>query len=383
MEAVITDAPYLQKDRVKGTKYYYGKEIRTWLGSKWGCEHGNDRYSCKECGINRCEHGKDKYKCRDCGIDICEHGRDKYNCKDCNTGLCGHGKNKYRCKDCKIGFCEHGREKHRCKDCGTGMCAHNRRKDKCKDCGTGMCIHDIRKDRCIICSPHRFCIHSRRKDRCKDCGTGMCIHNRDKHQCKDCGAGMCIHNKLKKQCKDCGKGHCQHNKRKDTCKDCNTGRCIHCKIIGTCHICHINTHPHNFCLNCKYINIRGKKFYKPYCFRCFCYLNPDKISRRYMMKENYIDQFLKTQFPNINIIHNKTTGGCSLYRPDWYIDRLTHVIVVECDEDCHSNYSCENKRIMSLFQDFANRPLVVIRFNPDKYKEKECFTYDDKNKILS
>ncbi len=39
----------------------------------------------------------------------------------------------------------------------------------------------------------------------------------------------------------------------------------------------------------------------------------------------------------------------------------------ECDENQHQDYSCENKRIMELFRDFGNRPVVFIRFNPDKY----------------
>lgn len=35
----------------------------------------------------------------------------------------------------------------------------------------------------------------------------------------------------------------------------------------------------------------------------------------------------------------------------------------------HGSYICENKRTMGLFQDLGNRPLVLIRFNPDSYKE--------------
>jgi hypothetical protein len=30
---------------------------------------------------------------------------------------------------------------------------------------------------------------------------------------------------------------------------------------------------------------------------------------------------------------------------------------------------CENKRMMQLFEDFGNRPVVFIRFNPDSYDE--------------
>jgi hypothetical protein len=63
---------------------------------------------------------------------------------------------------------------------------------------------------------------------------------------------------------------------------------------------------------------------------------------------------------------------------------LTHCIVIECDEHSHdaSYYSCENKRIMTIFRDLASRPLIVIRFNPDGYKKKKCFDFNDKNQII-
>jgi hypothetical protein len=72
-------------------------------------------------------------------------------------------------------------------------------------------------------------------------------------------------------------------------------------------------------------------------------------------------------------------GGCSNKRPDVLIDLLTHSIVIECDENQHKNYTCENKRTMKLFEDLGNRPLVMIRFNPDNYidennnKVEGCF----------
>ena len=44
-------------------------------------------------------------------------------------------------------------------------------------------------------------------------------------------------------------------------------------------------------------------------------------------------------------------------------------IIVECDENQHFNYSCENKRICELFLDLGSRPLRVLRFNPDSYRD--------------
>ena len=59
---------------------------------------------------------------------------------------------------------------------------------------------------------------------------------------------------------------------------------------------------------------------------------------------------------------------------------LTHSIIVEVDENQHKNnrYICDNKRMMELFVDLGNRPIVFIKFNPDKYKSnnikyESCF----------
>lgn len=66
------------------------------------------------------------------------------------------------------------------------------------------------------------------------------------------------------------------------------------------------------------------------------------------------------------IFDSKVQGGCSRRRPDALIDLLSHSIVLECDEFGHTGYSCENKRTMEIFEDLGSRPLVVLRFNPDK-----------------
>ena len=45
----------------------------------------------------------------------------------------------------------------------------------------------------------------------------------------------------------------------------------------------------------------------------------------------------------------------------------THILVVEIDENNHSNYSTEDeeKRIIELTEDAGDKPLVLVRFNPD------------------
>ena len=111
--------------------------------------------------------------------------------------------------------------------------------------------------------------------------------------------------------------------------------------------------------------------YKGYCLRCFINKFPnEKISRNYKVKEIHMTDFLKQEFKDEIMVFDKQTGGCSKRRHDVYIDKFTHVTIVECDENQHKDTSCENMRTMELFQDFGNRPIVFIRFNPDKYINK-------------
>lgn len=105
-------------------------------------------------------------------------------------------------------------------------------------------------------------------------------------------------------------------------------------------------------------------------------LNPDaEIPRKFKLKEHHLrDQLLK-DYPTMEMVFDrKVDGGCSRRRPDVRIECFTHTIILECDEFGHVNYSCEEKRMMELFQDLGNRPLVMIRFNPDKCgARKGCF----------
>ena len=135
------------------------------------------------------------------------------------------------------------------------------------------------------------------------------------------------------------------------------------------------------CIECNIVIANPK--YKNHCTRCFIYKFPDEpVSHNYKIKEKHVTDFIKDSFKDINCVFDKQIqGGCSKKRPDIFIDLFTHSIIIEVDEDQHIDYSCENKRIMELFIDLANRPIVIIRFNPDSYldennkKIQSCFKY--------
>lgn len=328
----IENLPANKTDRIIGCKYLYNDEIRIWTGKILHCEHNKRLNRCRLCG----------------GSEFCEHDKIKYKC--------------IQCKGASI--CEHNILKNICTNCmGSGVCEHKKRKSQCVKCkGSYICIHNIVKNQCVKCHGKGICEHNKRKTQCKKCkGISICEHNKQITQCLECkGISICVHSKIKSRCIDCF------------------------------------SHPQNFCQLCTFIYVKNSSYY-PYCFKCYCYLHPDEnIPRRFRIKENYINDFLKNYYPDI--VNNKTiASSCSSgKRPDWYIELLTHTIIIECDEDQHNNYSCENKRMMQLFTDLGDRPIVFIRFNPDKYNEKnissssgefntiihsDCFYYNDKNKL--
>ena len=145
------------------------------------------------------------------------------------------------------------------------------------------------------------------------------------------------------------------------------------------------------------------------CLRCCINVFPDmKVARNYKLKQNAVDDFLKERFADkITLVSDRPVqrivpeaadsagaGGfvpqefederpcvSSGRKPDVLIDMGEWTIVVEVDEGQHKQdtykSSCENKRIMQIFDDLGRRPTVFIRFNPDKYEDAAG------NKVLS
>lgn len=323
------------------------------------CEHNKRRDRCKDCGGSQiCEHRKIKSICRECkGSQICEHLKIRSKCKDCAGYLiCDHNKYKLFCKDCKgNAICEHGNIKYRCKDCGgSQICIHRRYKSTCKECcGSSVCKHGKQKSQCKDCGGASFCEHKRLKYRCKECGgTSVCEHNRWRSICKDCkGSLICDHGMIKYTCVVCkGASICEHGKRKTQCKDC-----------GGSQLCKTNM--------CE--RIAQNKKYQGYCYRCFINIFPDsELVRNHKTKERAVADYIREQFPQYTILlDRRVPDGCSLRKPDILIDFGEYVLIIEIDENQHQSYdcSCENKRLMILFEDIGSRPMVMIRFNPDRY----------------
>ena len=127
--------------------------------------------------------------------------------------------------------------------------------------------------------------------------------------------------------------------------------------------------------------------YDGYCLYCYINLFPDKpVTRNYKTKEYSVVEYVKEKYPILSWISDKTIkDGCSKRRPDLLLDLGYQIIIIEIDENQHTDYdcSCENKRIMELSQDLNHRPIIFIRFNPDDYliddkKISSCWTLNKK-----
>jgi len=109
------------------------------------CEHGRDRWLCKECGGSQiCEHQHERAKCKECvGSQICEHQKQRSKCKECGGSQ----------------ICEHQRERAKCKECvGSQICEHLRERARCKECGgSQICEHQKHRYSCIECNQCQFC----------------------------------------------------------------------------------------------------------------------------------------------------------------------------------------------------------------------------------
>ena len=64
----------------------------------------------------------------------------------------------------------------------------------------------------------------------------------------------------------------------------------------------------------------------------------------------------------------KVEGGCSKRRPDFLFECF-----IECNENNHDSYdtSCEIAKLNDQFTDLADRPMIIIEFNPDYSKESK------------
>jgi hypothetical protein len=111
---------------------------------------------------------------------------------------------------------------------------------------------------------------------------------------------------------------------------------------------------------CKYCDIREDVSYV--CKDC------KKIQNK---KEWAIVRHLRKTI-NTPFVYNssKMLQGCSKKRPDIYFELPKHCVIVEIDENQHKSYEdvCECARINEIVNGIGGKPVIIIRYNPDKVR---------------
>lgn len=188
------------------------------------------------------------------------------------------------------------------------------------------------------------------------------------------------------------------------------------RLIGTltpthCKSCIPFDNKHKFedikkkCINCNTTNVNQGLVspYNKFCTACYVNKFPERAkTRKYLKKQaifvGEIEQWLKYNEREWNHLKMSVRydesviafNQCKIKRkPDILIDLQTHIIIIECDENQHSNYdnSCERARNQEIVEAFGFEvPLIMLRFNPDSYEDNKsckhasCFTYYDAEK---
>jgi hypothetical protein len=233
--------------------------------------------------------------------------------------------------------CEHRKQRHLCITCkGSSICEHLTLRNQCIPCkGSSICEHLTQRRQCVLCKGSSICEHLMRRSQCVLCkGSGICEHLTQRSRCIPCkGSSICEHLMLRSQCVNC-----------DGSRICKAPGC----------------------------STLGNPKYDKFCFRCFMHLNPDvPVTRNYKTKELTVVAYIKEHFPEYTWVNDRQIiDGCSAKRPDLIVDFGDKIIIIEVDENKHLKYNaqCEETRLNNISMDLNNRPIILIRFNPDGYK---------------
>ncbi len=305
------------------------------------------------------------------------------------------------CGDCKLEDMINVKSK-KCKLCNDKEPYFNYKNEKkalyCFDCKLENMV-DVKHKKCISCKNKRPLFHFYNEKKALYCGdckledminiiNTKCISCKDKRpyynyknekkatHCNDCKLENMI-NVTSTKCFTCKNKRAYYNYKNEK----KALYCVGCKLDNMINVDSLK------CISCNFNQLNQK--FKPLCGTCYRFDNPNSdFTRNYKVKENTIMKFVKDKYTNC-VMDSTISGGCSKRRPDGLIEYELFSIIIEIDENSHRNYEdiCENKRLMEIYQDLDFKPLRVIRFNPDAYKDinekrvYSIFSLDSDNKL--
>lgn len=227
--------------------------------------------------------------------------------------------------------------------------------ERCKTCNI-RATYGLKDGRPEYCTEHKLeNMIDLVSKMCSKCGQTQAVFGESKTElfCKGCSTPE-MKNVIAKMCEKCG----EHQPSFNYPKEKIPRFCSNCKLDGMEDI------KNPKCISCKLFMVNKKPHLCAYC-------KPEstlKQKTHEMQVVNYLEE------NNIKFVHNKSVGFvCGNYRPDVKIDAGTHLVIVEIDEDQHSQYdsSCELARMLNIHQ-AEGLKCIFLRYNPDvvRYNDK-------------
>lgn len=262
-----------------------------------------------------------------------------------------------RCCKCKLKIATHGLQGQRthCGGCSQdGMVRAYRR--MCLACGINTAYYALERKgatHCLDCKTHEMVKCHGGCVACRVKAANFGIGSKATH-CADC-KDAAMKDVKNRKCQECGIRQAS----------CGVGKATHCK---TC-----SGQLRN--IVSKRCGIEGcDVFVKPSTTQ-WCANHDTERKRITRVRENKVANFLReSDLPPWTSWNKQIQGAekdvCGKYRPDFVWEMPGHVVVLEVDEQQHAypGYSCENKRMLDIWNSYGGMPVVMIRMNPDAFK---------------
>ena len=195
------------------------------------------------------------------------------------------------------------------------------------------------------------------KNNSSKCKTAKCkekaifgYKNKKKTKCELHHENGMIDLVLESKCSNCENQYVVVDKDIKYCFECCPNDNLEIMLKKICKICHIEARSNYICYECKKIP-----------------------NQKEWAVVRYIKKLIDTPFSHNS---SRPVSECSNKRPDVLFELLSHVVIVEIDENQHKSYieSCECARINEIVSSIGGKSVIFIRYNPD-------VTYHKKKKI--
>lgn len=297
-------------------------------------------------------------------------GKQCINCKTIRASFGLPGQKLSHCAKCKSDLMIDSRTDNKCK-CGirSSFGLPDQKPSHCAKCKTDLMI-DLRiSGKCKCGTRASFGLSDKKPSHCIKCKTDVMIDLRINNKC-ECGTRACygISGQKAIHCTD----HREINEILQPTKKCLFEKCKKYAIYGYDKNTHCEQHKlndhNNFtikkCENCEdsdVLDILNK------CLPC---RNGKNIKR--LGKQKTVREYLKENNENKYVSSDKIIQNTNhKYRPDFLYNSIHHNIIIEVDEDQHSDRLKDDEitRMKNIGNSLKNK-VIFIRYNPDKYKHK-------------